>query len=172
MVDVATMMTVGTSRSATAPCAGENWRLKKMRDLKADLEICRKATPGPWVKDERVGCVAVYPASIGKINCMDESEGKRLFYKGGYQVLGEDGQFKHWDVHPQDIADAEFIAQAREGWPHAIERAVKAETLVRELVDGLQALFDGNPHDDYEGWKNMWGKAHASLEKAKEVLGE
>ena len=114
--------------------------MMKKRDLKADLEICRKATPRPWVKDERVGCVAVYPASIGKINCMDESEGKRLFYKGGYQVLGEDGQFKHWDVHPQDIADAEFIAQAREGWPHAIERAIEAETLVRELVELVRIM--------------------------------
>ena len=104
-----------------------------MRDLLRDLELCEKATPGPWVKDERGGCVAVYPRSIGEINCMDESEGKRIFYKGGYQVLDEDGRFKHWEVHPQDTADAEFVAQAREGWPHAIERALKAEAEVERL---------------------------------------
>lgn len=105
-----------------------------MRDLHKDKELCEKATPGPWVKDERGGCVAVYPRSIGEINCMDESEGKRIFYKGGYQVLDEDGRFKHWEVHPQDTADAEFVAQAREGWPHAIERALKAEELLRHIL--------------------------------------
>ena len=48
----------------------------------------------------------------------------------------------------------------------AIERAIEAEALVRELVDGLQALFYGN----MRGGK--WGKAHASLEKAKKELGD
>jgi hypothetical protein len=31
--------------------------------------------------------------------------------------------------------EAAFIAQAREGWPHAIERAIKAESLVREYEE-------------------------------------
>jgi hypothetical protein len=115
-------------------------RVITMRDLLRDLELCEKATPGPWVKDERGGCVAVYPRSIGEINCMDESEGKRIFYKGGYQVLDEDGRFKHWEVHPQDTADAEFVAQAREGWPHAIERALKAEAEVEKLQNELETL--------------------------------
>ncbi len=143
------------------------------RDLKADLEMCNKATPGPWAKDERGGCVAVYPRSIGEINCMDESGGKRIFYKGGYQVLDEDGRFKHWEVHPQDIADAEFVAQAREGWPHAIERALKAETLSRELMEALGGLsyyvMTGEIdtprfYKDFEVYGDL-------LDKSKEVLG-
>ena len=111
------------------------------RDLKADLELCNKATPGPWIKDERVGCVAVYPESAGEINCMEESAGKRIFYKGGVRVDDERGIFKHWTVKEQDIHDAEFIAQAREGWPHAIERAIEAEELSRELLKALKFFF-------------------------------
>lgn len=139
------------------------------RDLKADLELCNKATLGPWVKDERVGCVAVYPRSIGEINCMDESEGKRIFYKGGYQVLGEDGRFKHWEVHPQDIADAEFVAQSREGWSYAIERAIEAEALVRELLRAMKiGLYDeGNRELEERGLI-----LRRAYDNAKEVLGE
>lgn len=123
-----------------------------MRDLKADLEICRKATPGPWLETDESN-LDVF---------VENTWGDPVLYEIQY-----DGP--HTAIKQEDM---EFMIAAREGWPHAIERAVKAETLVRELVDGLQALFDGNPHDDYEGWKNMWGKAHASLEKAKEVLGD
>ena len=35
---------------------------------------------------------------------------------------------------------AEFIAQSREGWPHAIKRAIEAESLARELVAALQGV--------------------------------
>jgi hypothetical protein len=89
-----------------------------MRDLKADLELCNKATPGPWVFN-------------------------------GISVLGAHGLLI---ARTPNDADAEFIAQAREGWPHAIERALKAEELNRELVETL---------------KNM----RELLTKAKEVLG-
>ena len=106
------------------------------RDLEADLGICSKATLGPWVKDERTGCVAVYPSSIGDVNCMDDSDGKRIFYKNGYVVTDEYGMF--WEVSQQDSQDAEFIAQAREGWPHALERALKAEATVRELLTAVE----------------------------------
>ena len=145
----------------------------KKRNLKADLELCNKATPGPWVKDERGGCVAVYPRSIGEVNCMGESEGKRIFYKGGYKVLDKDGRFKHWEVYPQDIADAEFIAQAREGWPHAIERAMKAESLAWELVGALEMAFDLLEH--HQPIWYIWAHFHQinnALESYKEVMGD
>ena len=113
-----------------------------MRDLKVDLELCNKATPGPWICDLRVGCVAVYPENIGRVNCMGDSEGKRLFYRNGFQVKDENGYFKEWCVKPQDADDAEFIAQARVGWPHAIERAIKAEAEGEQLKGEIEQLLE------------------------------
>ena len=113
------------------------------RDLKADLELCNKVTEGPWICDLRVGCVAVYPENIGRVNCMGDSEGKRLFYRNGFQVKDENGYFKEWCVKPQDVDDAEFIAQAREGWPHAIERALEAEAKLEKAKGLIQRWFDG-----------------------------
>ena len=76
-----------------------------MRDLKADLEICNKATPGPWNGEENTGVEPVFETGCG---CCTES------------TLSKE--------------DAEFIAEAREGWPHAIERAIKAEAEVERLT--------------------------------------
>mgnify|MGYP000888378699 CR=1 FL=1 len=129
------------------------------RDLKADLELCKNATQGPWEI-----CLG---SGVNLCTTVIAADGKYMICDCLPDWFLDEG------AAPENhVPNLQFIAEAREGWPHAIERAVKAETLVRELVDGLQALFDGNPHDDYEGWKNMWGKAHASLEKAKEVLGD
>ena len=71
-----------------------------MRDLQADLEICNKATPGPWIQDR----------------CNVSAQGYTLFIT---YVSGKN--------------DAQFIAAAREGWPYAIERAIKAEVEVERL---------------------------------------
>ena len=74
------------------------------RDLKADLELCNEATPGPWEAEDGLADPMV--------------------------VMGRD--YSHYFyVHTE--WDAQFIAQAREGWPHAIERALEAESLVNEL---------------------------------------
>lgn len=92
-----------------------------MRDLQADLEICNNATPGPWHwTPEEIGCDAgtgwwgeppsvILPQVMGNIN------GK------GFVVWSND--------------DAGFIAASREGWPHAIERALKAEAEVERLKE-------------------------------------
>ena len=69
------------------------------RDLKADLELFNRATPGPW--------------EFGPI------------YAG--TIAGELDEERH-------RANRELLNGFREGWPHAIERAIEAETLVRELV--------------------------------------
>ena len=87
-----------------------------MRDLQADLQICNKATPGPW-----------------------ETE-----YGAGYCVINEDV------IVCSDIwqNDAEFIAEAREGWPHAIERAIKAEAenaKLRAVVDAARKVCQECP---------------------------
>lgn len=78
------------------------------RDLKADLELCNKATPGPWVFN-------------------------------GISVLGAHGLLI---ARTPNDADAEFIAQAREGWPHAIDRAMRAEAEVEQLKGEIEQLLE------------------------------
>ncbi len=75
------------------------------RDLKADLELCNKATPGPW--------------EFGPI------------YAG--TIAGELDEERH-------RANRELLNNFREGWPHAIERAIEAEALVRELREALNKI--------------------------------
>jgi hypothetical protein len=108
------------------------------RDLKADLELCNKATPGSWVFN-------------------------------GISVLGAHGLLI---ARTPNDADAEFIAQAREGWPHAIERAIKAEALVQELADMLGRVtpcyLEGRLGIDLDSMYEVNGL----LKKAKEVLGD
>lgn len=96
-----------------------------MRDLKADLELCQKATPGPWEYD-------------GMHNEIHTPQGEEYFLIISECRAAPDQEFicdsfgHHYD---NNFA---FIAAAREGWPEAIERAIKAE----EEVVKLQAERD------------------------------
>ena len=65
---------------------------------------------------------------------------------------------------PEEIY-GNFAHVAREGWPHAIERAIKAEALARDLV---KALKDVHPRAGVV----KWIKRLRVLYKAKEVLGD
>ena len=77
--------------------------------------------------------------------------------------------------------EAAFIVQAREGWPHAIERALKAEALARELVEALKHIERlaelARSRSRYPGAVISCGAeirlaVEGALEKAKEVLGD
>ena len=120
------------------------------RDLKADLELCNKATPGPWYR-KKTG--ANFKGFSSEVIIADTSR-----YATGNKVYAEakGGQFP--------ANDADFIAQAREGWPHAIERAIKAETLVRELVGVIDDLLRQINECGLDN--EMW----EVYERAKEVL--
>jgi hypothetical protein len=92
------------------------------RDLKADLKLCNKATPGRWV-------ICDWDTDVcGGIIAPDIQE---------VVIEAED-----WDM-PVKVKreDAEFMCQAREGWPHAIERAIKAEALAKRLVEALEKFI-------------------------------
>ena len=86
-----------------------------MRDLKSDLELCEKATPGPWEIMVRDG-VIVIPEIVSGANG----------YSGYY--------------NPPAREDAEFIISSRTGWPHAIERALKAEAEVERMKRRAEVL--------------------------------
>jgi len=90
----------------------------QVRDLEADLAICEAATPGPWV-----GCQdAVSNSPLNWICQMYEGEGATAI---------------HFDNHE---ANARFVANAREGWPYAIRRALAAEAEIDRLRDEIRML--------------------------------
>ena len=78
-----------------------------MRNAKDDLEICGKASPGPW----RV-----------KTNAHRATRG------GSWGWI--EGPRENWcwaDERPRSRRDADFIAMAREALPYWIERAERLE---------------------------------------------
>ena len=96
------------------------------RDLAKDMEICRAATSGPWEwqVDKWHGG---YTGLVGP-------GGLEVLYPN-CQNAGDDGEAWFEDF-PCD-ADRNFIAAAREGWPAAIERALKAEKQNEKLLSLL-----------------------------------
>jgi hypothetical protein len=119
------------------------------RDLKADLELCNKATPGPWEFERPWEFGPIYAGAIA--DALDEE---------------------------RDRANRELLNNFREGWPHAIERALKAEALARELVEALQGVSGMLDYATGEcrcgvcEYCNVQKRADKALAKAKEVLGD
>ena len=135
--------------------------MSKPRNLKVDLEICNRASKAPW----RVA-TNKHPTTSG--NSWGWVEGTR----------------ENWcwsNDNKKSYADARFIAQAREGWPHAIKRAIEAESLARELARELEEIKkrgDRLKRDCTEPDKVMIYAidisiiGNGTLAKAKEVLGD
>lgn len=104
-----------------------------MRDLEKDLEICRAAPPGPW-RWER-------PAETG----LRRPKARLLAANGelicdfGVESVGSSVIRAGAEPYP---AAQEFIVQAREGWPEAIQRAVKAEQKVQQAICALREIID------------------------------
>ena len=62
-------------------------------------------TPGPWKCDERVGCVAVYPASETH-ECLSGADRWAVHFRMGAPVDGD------WTVPEEVLANARLIASA------------------------------------------------------------
>lgn len=91
---------------------------EQRRDLAADLQICEAATPGPW-EVEGAGGVHVNGTRDGYI-----------------VVRAGTALHTRW----MSWADAMFVANARQGWPHAIRRALAAEAEVERLLRLVEQL--------------------------------
>ena len=87
--------------------------VKKMRDLKADKEICEKASLGPW---------GAYDEEIWQM--IEQQVGLR------YPIIASAYEHRQKWFSPED---AEFVVAAREGWPEAISRAIVAEAELEML---------------------------------------
>lgn len=111
--------------------------MQQDRDLKADLEICNKATPGPW------------ELSIDAYRNTCDCKGHGI-YAEYLEVIPieitrglKPNEYSMGEL--QLLEDYKFIAEAREGWPHAIERAIKAEVelaKLRKVADAARRVMD------------------------------
>lgn len=90
-----------------------------MRDLLKDLELCTKATSGKWISD-----CSPWDDQIISIP-EDDPDG---YVRSLFTI----------DAATSD--DIELVTQAREGWPHAIDRALKAEAEVEKLRAEVERL--------------------------------
>lgn len=101
--------------------------MSEKRDLRKDLEICKKATPGPWEYD---GMHQEITTPHGDSYWLILSE-----CRSAPDQLYKRDRFGH-----EYDANFAFIAAAREGWPHAINRAIKSEGFIEKLKLGV--LYD------------------------------
>lgn len=82
------------------------------RDWERDWEMCKKATPGPWVSVNELEFDGAIEAPNSKL-CIAQG------------------------VRANDKA---FIAESRTGWPAALEERARLEKRVRELEDRVKFL--------------------------------
>jgi hypothetical protein len=90
--------------------------VSKVRDLLRDLELCENATRGPWI---------ALPAMCGPdgMEVYQEESMGCICIAGDPCPRGEN----------RPTANMHFIAEAREGWPHAIDRAIASEARTQKL---------------------------------------
>jgi hypothetical protein len=97
-----------------------------IRDAKQDLDICEKATRGPWKLGKAYTVIAEYPT--GDIAGSDDFD-----YYGGY-LVGES----------ISNLNREFIAISREALPYWINRAMALE---QELITARECTRWTPPND-------------------------
>ena len=128
------------------------------RDLQADLDLCNKATPGPWQWYGNTKFNQIYLATInrGRIIIMDFVRWGMQYAMPRFQLNGIMEPAKDLVCYERDYRknfvglnhpDAIFIAAARDGWPHAIERALAAEAKLALLQCIESELQEYAPYD-------------------------
>jgi len=90
------------------------------RDAQKDLELCQKATPGPWEFKQEDD----WGVDVGHI----ENEKKVIC------DFGDATQFYPVSGEAPEEADLKFILESREALPYWINRAIEAEKLLLEFA--------------------------------------
>ena len=116
----------------------------KKRDLKADLKVCNRATQGTWRHEWNPDCSEIYAPGVDK----------------PIILVGHNPY------------DADFIVQARKGWPHAILLVIEAEALAQKLLDVLGRVIPSYIVGQLETDLDSVLEANGLLKKAKEVPGD
>ena len=96
-----------------------------MRDLKADLEICKKAPKGPYEQGRED---LMFSGSTDLIGYREENNTPYIMAQANYHFKEESKRL---------IA---FIVAAREGWPEAINRAIKLEETVQRYASAARVI--------------------------------
>lgn len=108
------------------------------RDLVADLALCEAASPGPWKREPAFDCEIYSEADLcGSV----------------VSAVGDD--MTYVEIAPNN---ERFILEAREGWPHAIRRALAAEkkwAKLREVVVTNATGGGGENINDYDIMLNV-----------------
>ena len=149
--------------------------MSKVRDLLRDLELCEKATRGPWKVDRNPENLATVSAFY-----LLERHGGAAYIDDCLQINGNaDYTGETYDpvfvaaVYDRYNADnATFVAEAREGWPHAIERALKAETLLRDILPmamWVSCMYKNEPEANPNIHCCIWNEV---VKRIQEVLGD
>ena len=137
-----------------------------MRDLKADLKLCEAVRPGPWATR----------LTEARGDGWDEWEER-------WDVLShaDTSIAICWDTGTElgdGKRNATFIAEAREGWPEAIRRAIKAEkectelrTVFEEMTNTIDSAIRYCISGDCDGTLDprTWCEL---ISKARQILGE
>lgn len=119
---------------------------KARRDLDADLALCEAATPGPWIREPEFGR-EIYSES----------------YLCGSVVTAVGDDMSYVDITPNN---ERFILEAREGWPHAIRRAIAAEekwAKLRSIVVTNATGGNGEDINDYDIVLNVMDEIEAEV---------
>lgn len=115
----------------------------KKRDLAEDLKTCNRASSGPWratirreTPDEIAAAVrengrgGVSQCSMVVVNTPQAPTVSNVVVWMGPAAGGFTSPCKGG---VDDNDDAQFVAEAREGWPEAIRRAIEAEAEIERL---------------------------------------
>jgi len=105
-----------------------------MRDAKADLEICQKATPGPWEAEHRKGANGMYRTEVFS------KQHKVIAICAWTPKYCGNGVVKTYRE-----ANAEFITLAREALPYWINRAVELERELKRIRLGMGDDYGDDP---------------------------
>ena len=97
--------------------------MTEQRNAERDREIIAAATAGPWDYFGGDGAYCIY----------DET-----YFNRHIAYIAADGV----ESKEREEANARFIAEAREAFPHWLERAVSAEKRVAELEKALAAIAE------------------------------
>jgi len=155
-----------------------------MRDLERDLELVQKATPPPWqfVINEQAHYMRLESEVSGHpyvMDCMRWGMNGAQFRFNTNGLMKKLPQF-NLPIDLTDYPDIWLLQEAREGWPHAIRRAIAAEELARELTSVLEKVSDRlwitgtcQCFSLDEPCENCLAVNHANevMRRAKEVLG-
>ena len=69
-------------------------------------------TKGEWKADIRVGIACVYADNGEDWHCLNGLSKQCLYWADGNKVFNQDDTFSHWEVTPEQEANAHLIAAA------------------------------------------------------------